>query len=363
MLKIVQKWVDRYFAEEEAVILLLLLLGSLLIIATIGDVVAPVIASMVLAFMMQGVVGQLTRRGLPEPLALGLAFAIFIGAFLLFLLILLPLVWKQLGILLIDLTRMVDSVRDALMLLPQRYPTLISDSQARELIDSGSRDIARLGQSAFSFSIVHLPGFIGMAIYLIIVPLLVFFFLKDREAILAWCAALLPAQRPQMSRIWHEMDLQLANYVRGKGVEILIVGGVSVITFMLFGLRYSLLLGFLVGLSVVIPYVGAVLVTLPVALVALFQWGLSPLFGYLLLAYLVIQILDGNVLVPWLFSEANSLHPIAIILAVLLFGSIWGVWGTFFAIPLATLVKATMHAWPRSQSGDAALNLPRDPAV
>ena len=101
-----------------------------------------------------------------------------------------------------------------------------------------------------------------------------------------------------MSRIWHEMDMQLANYVRGKGIEILIVGAVSIVAFSLFGLGYALLLGFLVGLSVVIPYVGAVVVTVPVAVVAWFQWGWTPMFGYLMLAYLVIQILDGNVLVP-----------------------------------------------------------------
>jgi putative permease len=63
-------------------------------------------------------------------------------------------------------------------------------------------------------------------------------------------------------------------------------------------------------------------------------------------AYGVIQLLDGNVLVPLLFSEAVNLHPVAIIVAVLFFGGIWGVWGVFFAIPLATLVSAIFSAWP-----------------
>jgi putative permease len=361
MMQVLRKWVDRYFAEEEAVILLVLMVLGLILLATMGDVLAPVIASVVLAFMMQGVVGQLTRRGVNEHVALGFAFALFIGVFLLFLLILLPLVWNQLRTLVGDLPGIIDSVRDTLLLLPQKYPSLINEQQSRELIESSSRDIARMGQTIFSFSLTHLPGILGLGIYLIIVPILVFFFLKDRAAIINWCAALLPAKRPQMSRIWHEMDMQLANYVRGKGVEILIVGATSMITFALFGLSYAVLLGFLVGLSVVIPYVGAALVTVPVALVAYFQWGWSPLFGYLMAAYLLIQILDGNVLVPLLFSEANSLHPIAIILAVLLFGSIWGVWGAFFAIPLATLVKATMHAWPRSEAG--VVKPPTDAAV
>jgi putative permease len=67
-------------------------------------------------------------------------------------------------------------------------------------------------------------------------------------------------------------------------------------------------------------------------------------------AYLVIQALDGNVLVPLLFGEVVNLHPIAIIVAILVFGGLWGFWGVFFAIPLATLVNAVLRAWPSSKT-------------
>jgi len=108
------------------------------------------------------------------------------------------------------------------------------------------------------------------------------------------------------------------------------------------------LLATLVGLSVVIPYIGAAAVTVPIAAIAFFQWGWSADFWYILVAYGVIQALDGNVLVPLLFSEVVNLHPVAIIIAVLVFGGVWGFWGVFFAIPLATLVQAVLRAWPRA---------------
>ena len=95
---------------------------------------------------------------------------------------------------------------------------------------------------------------------------------------------------------------------------------------------------------------GAVVVTVPVTLIALFQWGWGDQFIYLMTVYAIIQALDGNVLVPLLFSEAVNLHPVAIICAVLLFGGLWGFWGVFFAIPLATLVKAVLDAWPRQSA-------------
>ncbi|MYA18262.1 MAG: AI-2E family transporter, partial [Gammaproteobacteria bacterium] len=127
---------------------------------------------------------------------------------------------------------------------------------------------------------------------------------------------------------------------------------VTYLTFWILGVNYAALLGLLVGVSVLIPFVGAIVVTIPVATVGLVQFGWSVDFLVLMVAYLVIQGLDGNVLVPWLFSEAVDLHPIAIIGAVLVFGALWGFWGVFFAIPLATLVKAVLHAWPTQDPPD-----------
>ncbi|MFB4414339.1 AI-2E family transporter, partial [Pantoea sp. ANP04] len=168
----------------------------------------------------------------------------------------------------------------------------------------------------------------------------VFFFLKDRAMISRLVIGYLPQERTLITRVAHEMNRQIANYIRGKVIEIVICGGVTYIAFVALGLNYAALLALLVGISVVVPYVGAVVVTVPVALIALFQWGWSDQFIYLMAVYGIIQALDGNVLVPLLFSGAVNLHPVAIICAVLLFGGLWGFWGIFFAIPLATLFKA-----------------------
>ena len=135
------------------------------------------------------------------------------------------------------------------------------------------------------------------------------------------------------------------NYIRGKAIEVVVVAIVSFITFFSFDLRYAALLSIMVGFSVLIPYIGAALVTIPVLLVAFFQFGPSSTFTWIAVAYFIIQALDGNVLVPLLFSEAVSLNPVYIIAAVVVFGGIWGFWGVFFAIPLASLVKAVLTAW------------------
>ncbi len=144
------------------------------------------------------------------------------------------------------------------------------------------------------------------------------------------------------------MHRQLQNYVGGKALEIFIVAVVTYVTFTLIDLQYALLLAVITGFSVLIPYIGAAVVTLPVAVVAVLQWGFTGDTGVALAAYAVIQALDGNVLVPFVFSEVVDIHPIAIIVAILFFGGIWGFWGVFFAIPLAVLVQAVLGSWPRS---------------
>ena len=149
------------------------------------------------------------------------------------------------------------------------------------------------------------------------------------------------------------MNEQFANYARGKvaGDPDHRLG--TYFAFAWLGMNYAALLGLLVGLSVIVPYIGATLVTLPVVMVGFFQWGICTEFYFMFAVYMIIQILDGNVLVPLLFSEAVNLHPVAIILAVLFFGGIWGLWGVFFAIPLATLIKAIINAWPIARAGIA----------
>jgi putative permease len=208
--------------------------------------------------------------------------------------------------------------------------------------------MGNLGQWVLSFSLSSLTNLVTLVIYLVLVPLLVFFFLKDKAFLLTTLASLLPEERPLMQQVWRETNQQIARYVRGKVIEIIITGSTTFIAFAVLGLEYAALLGLLVGVSVVIPYIGATLVTIPVALIAYFQWGWGSEFITLMVVYGIIQALDGNVLVPLLFSGAVNLHPSAIVIAILFFGGLWGFWGIFFAIPLAGLIRTLFNAWPRN---------------
>ncbi|MCK7596022.1 AI-2E family transporter [Microbulbifer sp. CAU 1566] len=346
MLAIVRGWINRYFSQEEVVLLVLLLLAAMVVLATLGGVLAPVLAALVIAFLMQGMVQRLQSWKVPHWLSVTIACVVLVGTIVGLLFVVLPIIWRQTGRLFDELPNMINQGHELLLLLPEQYPRLVTAQQIDEIFTTLGSELGTLGQTVFAFSLANLPIFAAVLIYVVIVPILVFFFLKDSGKLLNWCASFLPQQRPMLRQIWHEMNDQVANYVRGKVIEIAIVAVVSYVAFLLLGVNYALLLAVAVGLSVLIPYIGAAVVTIPVAAIGLFQWGWSSEFFWLMFAYGIIQLLDGNVLVPILFSEAVNLHPVAIILAVLVFGGIWGFWGVFFAIPLATLAKAIMNAWP-----------------
>ncbi|MGE3296185.1 MAG: AI-2E family transporter [Porticoccaceae bacterium] len=349
MWTVLGNWIHRYLGDEEAVLLAALMTAVLVAIIGFADIMGPLLAALVLAFLLQGIVARLERLRVPHVLAVWTAFLGFIGLLFSSAVLLFPILVQQSTNLLTELPAMIRHGQAAVLQLPERYPHLISQTQLEQLIQYVTHEATGFAEAALSFSLSRFADLVELLVYLVLVPLMVFFMLKDSDELIAQLTGLLPRNRPVMNQVWQEMDVQMANYVRGKVVQILIVAVVSYVVFAWLGLRYGALLALVVGLSVIVPYIGATVATVPVLLVGYVQLGWGTDFLLLMAAYGIIQFLDGNVLVPILFSDAVNLHPVAIILAVLLFGGLWGLWGVFFAIPLATLIKALHNAWPRNE--------------
>ena len=345
MREALRDWFAKYFSDPQIIVLGTLLLFGFILIFVLGNMLVPVFAGIVIAYLLEGAVAWLNKKRVPRKLAVPAVFVMFMAATLMLVIWLLPLLSRQVAQLFTELPTMIATGQKELLRLPERYPEFVSKEQISSFIRFLSAEVIGYGQRLLSLSLASVRGAIAILVYLILVPLLVFFFLKDKEKILSWVRGLMPTNVRLARSVWEEVNMQISNYVRGKVMEIGIVWVGSYIVLSLLGLRFSLLLSFFIGLSVIVPYIGATVMTIPVALIAYFQWGAEPEFLYVVVAYLFIQVLDGNLLVPLLLSEVVNLHPVAIITAVLVFGGLWGIWGLFFAIPLATLVHAVLKAW------------------
>ncbi len=344
----IRDFCKEFLPNSQAVALAIILVVSFVLIYSLSDLLMPVFVSIVLAFLLEGLITKAEILKMPRLPAVYLVFSVFMACLGFLLFYLMPMVSQQAVELVQHIPEIISRAQTGIMRLPEIYPKWISESKIQQMMFAVQRELLTYGQNVLSISAASVVGLVSVMIYLFLVPMMVFFLLKDKQLLVTWFLQFMPRDRHLTVRVWEEVDMQIGNYVRGKFSEVFILWAVSYVTYAAMGLNYSMLLAVCMGLSVIIPYVGATLVTFPVLAVAYFQWGFGDdEFMYVVIAYSIIQALDGVVLVPILFSEAVNLHAIAIIVAILFFGGLWGFWGVFLAIPLATVVKAVLTAWPR----------------
>ena len=346
MIKHLSNILKRIFSNEETIIFSLIILLTLIIFSLFIGVLTPFIISVIVAYLLVGLQKKIETYNVSENLATILAFSIFIIIGAAMFVWLIPLLYVQLQSFVLDIPRLFNEFLNFVSTIPAAFPDLVDSDQISVFFQAVSSELSSITQNIVKSSISGIQSTITVLLYIILFPILVYFFLFDRKNIIEGCLKIIPGDRAMLSQVWSEMDVQLSNYVRGKVLEIFIVGIAAAVLFASFGLNYGALLAVLVGLSVLIPYVGAFSITIPIVIIGILQFGLGSQFYLLIGLYLLLQFLDGNLLVPIIFSEAVKLHPIVIILAVFLFGSMFGFWGVFFSIPLATFIKAVWNAWP-----------------
>ena len=349
MFKFFKDWYDSHLTDPNQVALALIILSITLITYILLSTVAPILVAIILAYMLEGVVGRINestqiRR---ESIVL-IVYASFIALSIVTLFLLVPIMLEQLTLLIKTLPSMFEKGK-LLILDYTSSNNFVSEDQLTNIFSTMNTEISMAGKSIISYSLASAGSIFAIMVYMLIVPILIFFFLYDKKQIHAWFENFFPEKLDLSKKAYAELDLKIGNYIRCKFIEIIIVWFASTLFFALFGLNYSLLLGFLCGLSVIIPYVGAIAVTIPIFFIAYFQWGVTSDFWYIVIIHILIQVLDGNVVVPVLFSDAVNLHPLAILISILFFGTIWGIWGVFFAIPLAVLLNTLLNIWPRTE--------------
>ena len=343
MFKFFKEWYNTHLTDPNQVALALIILSISVITYILLATVVPILVAIVLSYMLEGLVRTITNKyHLNRNTIVMIVYFSFIALSLLILFLLIPVMLEQITLFIKSLPSMLEKGKGLLQNHTSQHSDLITN-----IFASINTEISSIGKSVISYSLSSASSILETIIYILIVPILIFFLLYDKSKINSWFTKFFPEKLDLSKKAYKELDIKIGNYIRCKFIEIIIVWITSTVLFSLLGLNYALLLGFLCGISVIIPYVGAIVVTVPIIFVAFFQWGTSVLFWYVLVAHILIQVIDGNVVVPILFSDAVNLHPIAILISILFFGTIWGLWGVFFAIPLAVLFNTLLNIWPR----------------
>ncbi len=329
--------------EPRIWVLIALSIFTLVVLFWFSGALVPFFAAGVVGYLLDPLVVRLERWRVPRLLATILVMLSSVAMLALIIFSIVPTVVEQLNSLANQIPGVIIKVEIWIGEMQEIYPEYFPGTTAFEFFDSLSLQLENLLGSLITVLLAWAGGTIGGTVNAIIVGFLVFFILKDKEQIWGYIVNLLPGlQHHTVTDVLADIDRQMGRFIKGKFIVVFLLFLLSTAVFWIIGLRYFLLLGILTGISTFIPYVGAIVVGIPVVAAGFIQWGTVAAAGWTLLAYLGIQSVDGYYLTPVIIGKETSIHPTAIILAILICGSLWGFWGVFFAVPAAVIVKSIL---------------------
>ncbi|QLE79761.1 AI-2E family transporter [Francisella sp. Scap27] len=357
ILRVFKGWYQKKYLNNEPIIFVVMMLCFYLILKFLGNYIAPILAALVIAYLLDTFVSILHKvTKIKRIFLVYFVYIIFLLILLSVIFVLFPIIISQTIDFVKQASHTLSSLKASLEELSVKYPKLLTDERINSIVSwfntvDWQKISSNVGTYLLQNTATTLPILFSILIYLFLVPLMIYYFLKDKEIIIKWFKSFLPKQNAAMYYVWNDLKPKLADYVRGKAIEFVIVSIATYAGFAYFNLNYAILLAFGVGLSVIIPYVGMALITIPVVMVGILQFGLNGTFVSMLAVFFIIQALDGNLLVPLLFSEVLNMHPVGVVSAILIFGGMWGLWGIFFAIPLGLLFMSGVNMFRNHLKG------------
>ena len=333
--KTLKKHFDRFLRDHELITFMATVFAMCAVTYLAAIHIPALIVGILLAYLLEGVVSRLMMWGSPRLFAISSTMLLSILGIVLLLLVAIPKLAGQIA----NLANNFPTI-DEIKKMFHDQPEWVGEYFEWEQVAEDTGEWIKTGAEAFvGTTVANVGGLFSIIVYVVLIPMLVFFLLNDKEKIIGWVNRFIPSSRMTES-LKEQLDEQFGAYVRGKVIEALVIFTATFIAFLFLDVQYAFTLAVAVGLSVIIPYVGAIAVTFPVVVLGLLQFGLTSEFWWLIGIYTAIQVFDGQFLVPLLFSEVVRIHPVAILVSILLFGALWGIWGVFFAIPLASLIKS-----------------------
>ena len=230
LLASISNWFTRTFSDPEAVGLFFTLVFGLLFFEFLGGFFMPVLISIALAYLLLPIVKALDRIKLPHILSVCLVYLFFLGAVIYILLVLFPVLSRQLMTFLNQLPHMVSSSKQWLSVMSQKYPRFISQSQVQQVLSFSELHLSNIGRYLLSFSFSAIPNIVVLVVYIILVPLLLLFFMMDSSKITRWFMQFLPKERGLVDTVFRDINAKIGVYIRGRVIELIVISIVIVIS-------------------------------------------------------------------------------------------------------------------------------------
>ena len=304
----------------------------------LGDVILPFVLGGAIAYVLDPIADRLQKLHLSRIVSVAIITLVAALIFILLVLLVIPTLIQQTAALIDTAPALFNQLQTA---LTDRFPQLLdADSTIRQQLITIGNSIQSKGGELVNGLVSSALGLINVVILLVVVPVVAFYLLLDWDNMTAKIDDMLPRDHaPVVRRLATQIDTTLASFIRGQGTVCLILGSYYAVALMLAGLNFGLVVGFVAGLISFIPYVGALVGGVLAIGLALFQfWGNPLMIGLIAGIFAVGQFLEGNILTPKLVGNSVGLHPVWLLFALSVFGSLFGFVGMLVAVPVAAVI-------------------------
>ncbi len=315
----------------------------MLLLWLMGNVLLPFVVGGAMAYFLDPVADRLERAGLSRT---GATVVIGLAAVLLMILLVLSIIPTLVNQLAALVNAAPDIVKRLESFLMDQFPQLAdSTSTMRQTLSSIGKAIQERGGELANGLLSSAMGIVSMVVFLLVVPVVAFYMLLDWDPMVNRVDALLPRDHaPVVRRLAREVDTVLAGFLRGQVMVCLVLGTYYAVALMIAGLQFGLIVGAIAGAITFIPYVGALVGGALAIGLALFQfWGDWLSIGIVAAIFALGQFLEGNVLTPKLVGKSVGLHPVWLLLALSVFGSLFGFVGMLVAVPVAAVIGVVVR--------------------
>jgi predicted PurR-regulated permease PerM len=325
----------------------------------LGNVLTPFILGGAVAYCLDPIADRLEKWGLSRVMATIVITLSAVFLFVLIFLLVIPTLIGQLGQLISQIGTFIQDLPETWaawkIWLEGRFPNLdLQGEFLQQQLTAIGGAIQSRGGDLVAALLSSAQGIINVVVLVVIVPVVTFYMLMDWDRMVAQIDDLLPRDHQETVRdLGRQIDSTLASFIRGQGTVCLVLGTYYAIALMIAGLNFGLIVGFIAGLISFIPYVGALVGGVLAVGLALIQWwgGTEVIDGqtievarnwFAIIAVAVIfaigQFFEGNILTPNLVGSSIGLHPVWLILALSVFGSLFGFVGMLVAVPVAAII-------------------------
>tara|TARA_R110001592_G_scaffold199938_5_gene448624 strand:- start:32450 stop:33574 length:1125 start_codon:yes stop_codon:yes gene_type:complete len=349
------------------------LVALLLMVYLLQPILPPFLIGILLAYLGDPAVGRLERRGVPRMAGVVLVFAAVTSVFAVLLLILIPLLMNEIGILRDRIPSMVTWFNQtALPWFQSRLGVDVSSFRLESVTETIRENLAKTGgvvgailQQATRSTMALLTWLVNLAM----IPVVAFYLMRDWKDIMQRIRGLLPRQHEELAiGLVRDCDEVLSSFIRGQLLVMLCLGVIYSVGLWLVGLELALLIGMIAGLASIVPYLGFVVGVGAALIAAIFQFGDVFYLVAVVVVFGIGQVIESTVLVPLLVGDRIGLHPVAVIFAVLAGGQLFGFVGVLLALPVAAvlmvLVRYMLHRYKESETyRDRQAGKPDDPEM